>query len=250
MIDVIDHGPVRELRLNRPPVNALDPELLSALGAAVRDAPDDGIGALILSGQPGMFSAGLDVPVLLELDRFGMAVAFDVFFGAMHALGSSQVPVVAAITGHCPAGGLVLSLFCDFRVMAEGEFKIGLNEVQLGIPMPSVVASAAARVVGTRHAELMCATGRLFSPEEAMEIGLVDRLEPPDQVVDAAIQWCETVVGLPARAVGLTRSVVRGDLIELLNRHRKPDEEALLREWFREETQQPLRQLVERLKGG
>jgi enoyl-CoA hydratase/carnithine racemase len=250
MIDVLDHGAVRELRLNRPPVNALSPELLSALAAAVVKAPEDGARAVVFSGQAGMFSGGLDVSVLLKLDRDGMAHAWAVFFDAMYALASSQVPVAAAITGHSPAGGLVLALFCDWRVMADGPFSIGLNEVQVGIPMPSVVAGVAARVVGARRAELVCATGRLWSPQEAREMGLVDRLVAPPRVVDSAIQWCESMVGLPQRAMALTRSVVRRDVVELLDRHRESDQEVLLEEWFREDSQGPLRQLMERLKGG
>jgi enoyl-CoA hydratase/carnithine racemase len=250
MIDVLDHGPVRELRLNRPPANALSPELLSLLSEAVRRAPDDGARAIVLSGGPGLFSGGLDIPVLLQLDRDGMAKALELFFDAMYALASSRVPVAAAITGHCPAGGLVLALFCDWRVMADGPFSIGLNEVQLGIPMPSVIAGAAARAVGVRHAELVCATGRLWNPQEAREIGLVDDLVEPDRVVDSARQWCEAIAGLPARAVSLTRRVVRGDIVKLMEDRRESDRQMLLAEWFREETQAPLRQLVERLKGG
>jgi enoyl-CoA hydratase/carnithine racemase len=90
----------------------------------------------------------------------------------------------------------------------------------------------------------------MWSPEEALDIGLVDRVVPISRVVDVAREWCESMVALPARAVSLTRSVVRAELIELVDRQRESDQEVLLAEWFREETQAPLRQLLERLKGG
>ena len=131
MIDVIEHGSVRELRLARPPANALNSELLAELQTQVAAAPADGVRALVLSGSEGMFTGGLDVPRLLELDRDEMQEALVLFFSAMEALAVSEIPVAAAITGHSPAGGAVLALFCDWRVMADGPFVIGLNEVRI-----------------------------------------------------------------------------------------------------------------------
>jgi enoyl-CoA hydratase/carnithine racemase len=147
MIAIHDHGAVRELRLSRPPVNALSPELLQGLIDAVAAAPRAGAGALVVSGSEGMFTAGLDIPALLRLERDELAAALDVFFDAMEALATCPIPVAAAITGHSPAGGFVLAMFCDFRVMADGPYVIGLNEVRVGIPMPWIVAEAAARLI-------------------------------------------------------------------------------------------------------
>ncbi|HEX7112761.1 MAG TPA: enoyl-CoA hydratase/isomerase family protein, partial [Mizugakiibacter sp.] len=119
MLQTIEHeGGIRELRLARPPVNALNPALVAALRKAVEDAPGEGASALLLSGSPGMFSAGLDVPELLTLDRAHFAPFWRDFYGACAALARSPIPVAAAVTGHSPAGGAVLALMCDWRVMA------------------------------------------------------------------------------------------------------------------------------------
>ena len=171
MIEVVEHGRIRELRLARPPANALSPDLLSELASRVNAAPGEGAAAIVLSGSAGMFTGGLDVPLLLGLDREGMERALALFFDAMEALAGSEIPVAAAITGHSPAGGAVLSLFCDWRVMASGSFVIGFNEVRIGIPIPSVVADALVRVVGERRAEELCQTGRLLAPDEALAVG-------------------------------------------------------------------------------
>ena len=159
MILTIEHGPVRELRLNRPPVNALSPELIGVLLQAVEAAPEDGKRALVLSGLPGIFSAGLDVPALLKLDRPAMEVVWRNFYALMRALGSSPIPIAAAITGHAPAGGTVLALFCDWRVAAKGDWKIGLSEVQVGLPLPPVILSALRRLVGAHTAERLAVAG-------------------------------------------------------------------------------------------
>ncbi|MEE4270078.1 MAG: enoyl-CoA hydratase/isomerase family protein [Thermoanaerobaculales bacterium] len=250
MIETIDHGTVRELRLARPPANALSPELLTELAASVTRAPAEGVEGLVLSGSPGIFTGGLDVPLLLALDRDGMNHAIGEFFEVMAILAGSTVPVAAAITGHSPAGGAVLTLFCDWRVMANGPFTIGLNEVRVGLPMPFGIAEALTGVVGRRQAELMCMTGRLLAPGEALEIGLVDRVVGPDEVVPEAVQWCEELAGLPVRAVRETRRNLRRDLVEIIGRTRSSDVEKFTREWFRPEVQGPLRALAARLGKG
>ena len=250
MIEVIEHGPVRELKLARPPVNALSPELLNAIAEHVADAPSDGVKGLVLSGREGLFTGGLDVPLLLSLDREGLTGALEAFFGAMAALAASEVPVAAAITGHSPAGGAVLSLFCDWRVMAQGEFAIGLNEVRIGIPMPTVVADSLARIVGRRCAEWLCQTGRMMTPDEALALGLVDRLTPVKEVVPSAVEWCAELAELPAFALRGTRRTVRRDLVDIVESARRANVEELAREWFEPEVQAPLRALAAQLGKG
>jgi len=117
-----------------------------------------------------MFSAGLDVPVLLKLDRPAMDAVWRDFYALMNALASSHIPIAVAITGHAPAGGTVLALFCDWRVAAEGDSKIGLSE-QVGLPLPPVILSALRRLVGARPAERLAVTGRLVSPSDAAILG-------------------------------------------------------------------------------
>jgi len=249
MIETTMHGDIHELRLDRPPVNALSPELLRAISEGVREAPGRGARAVILSGREGMFSAGLDVPVLLELDREALGNAMGAFFGAMEALADSAVPVAAAITGHSPAGGAILALFCDWRVMADGPFSIGFNEVHVGIPMPEVVVALAGRTVGPRMAEKLCVSGRLLGPPEALDVGLVDELATVEGVVDAARSWCESILTPSAFAVNETRRRMRRDILEFVRQHREGDERRLSEEWFQPELQATLRALVARLKG-
>lgn len=249
LIRATDHDGIRELRLDRPPVNALSPRLLADLDRAVAAAPSEGARALVLSGREGMFTGGLDILELAKLDRSRMRDALGGFFAIMHTLAVSPIPVAAAITGHSPAGGLVLALFCDHRVMEDGTWQIGLNEVRIGIPMPATVVAAAARTVGPRRAEEMCTTGRLFTPREAQAYGLVDRVVEPGASVATAVAWCRDVTSVPPEALLLTRQRGRRDLVELVERHRDGDAVALLEAWFRPEMQTSLRALVERLGG-
>lgn len=247
MIVTTDHGAVRELRLDRPPANALVPELLAGLRDAIARAPEEGARAVILSGRPGMFSGGLDVPHLLTLDRESIAGLWETFYGLLHTLAASPVPVGAAITGHSPAGGAVISLFCDHRVMAEGDFKIGLNEVQVGMPMPPVILEALARLVGPHPAERLAVGSQLIPAAEALRIGMVDELAPLDRVVEKALEWANRLIALPPVALARTRQLARADLVRIVESHLQGEIAMLVDDWYSDETQASMRAVAEKL---
>lgn len=252
MLDTLDHdaGAIRELRLARPPVNALTPELLAALREAVTAAPAEGARALVLSGRPGMFSAGLDVPDLLGRDRAGIEALMENLFTALHAIAFSPLPVVAAVTGHSPAGGAVLALMCDRRVMAEGggerPFRIGLNEVEVGLPIPPAIFAAMARRTGRRVAERLCLEGTLVDAAEALALGLVDELAPVEEVVERALDGCRSTIARPPGAVAGIRSVARADLHAAFDGF-EGQIGTYVDAWFGAETQAAMRALVARL---
>ncbi len=247
MIATKDHGPVRELRINRPPVNALSTELIVALREAIEKAVADGSGAIVLSGSPGIFTAGLDLPLLIGLDQSGMERLWRELYAVMKAIASSPVPICAALTGHAPAGGTVLALFCDWRIASEGEFKLGLTEVQAGIPLPPVILRALRRQVGPRRAERLAVAGVVLSPGEALEVGLVEQLAKPDEVVSQAVNWCRALLALPPQAMLLTRQRARADLAALFEEQFEKELHAVLDSWWSEETQGILRALVKKL---
>jgi len=248
MITAIDHGQIRELRLDRPPANALSPELMSALEQAVAAAPGEGVRALVLSGRPGMYSAGLDVPLLLTLEPPALADAWRNLYTLMRALAVSTVPIAAAITGHATAGGVVLPLFCDRRFVAEGSWKIGLNEVQVGLPLPPVIHAALVRQVGPREADRLAVGGLLIQPAEAAVVGLADELVPAGRVVERAVEWCRSLLALPPVAMTATRRQGRADLVRLFDGVFEGELDQVVANWWHPETQSVLRALVERLK--
>jgi enoyl-CoA hydratase/carnithine racemase len=249
MLDTIDHGAVRELRMDRPPANALDPGLVAALRAAVERAPGAGARALVLSAAPGkLFSGGLDLPALLGLGREEMAAFLGDFLALLRALATSPLPTVAAITGHAPAGGAVLAIQCDHRVMADGEVRIGLNEVAVGIPLPRILHTVLARVVGARQAERLGVRGLVVPAGEALRIGLVDELAPADAVVERACEVARDFVALPPEAMRRTRALARAELAAIYEREERSTWEAFVDDWFAPEAQATLRAVVERLK--
>lgn len=217
MLDIIDHGDIREIRLARPPVNALDDELLGRLVDAVTAARDSS--AIVITGQPKVFSAGLDVPAILAMDHAAMVQVFISLWRAQQAIALSPVPVVFGITGHCPAGGTVLAIHADYRVMAQkvvegGEFRLGLNEVQVGLFPGPVIHGAFRRLVGGHAAQLLT-RGALIDPATALRVGLVDELCEADGCIARAVAVAQEICALPRDAMLRTRALVRQDLAAL-----------------------------------
>jgi 3,2-trans-enoyl-CoA isomerase len=199
----------------------------------------------VLSGTPGMFSGGLDVPLLVTLDRPAIDQVWHDFYYLLGALARSPIPIAAAITGHGPAGGTVLALFCDWRGMAEGDWKMGFNEVQVGIPLPPVILGALRRQVGARQAERLGTGGLVISAAEAARLGLVDELIPPQRVVERAVEWCQSLLGLPPQAMTATRRRARADLASLFDRIEDELDEVVAN-WWSDEAQSVLRALASR----
>jgi 3,2-trans-enoyl-CoA isomerase len=247
MLDTIDHGPVRELRLARPPANALDVALIGRLRAALGEAARDGKGAVVLAGAPGLFSAGLDVPSLLRLDRTGIRETWNAFFALMREIATSELPTVAALTGHSPAGGTVLALFTDYRVLADGPYRIGLNEVEVGLAVPEVLVRALAYLVGPRQAERLAVGGLLVEPAEALRIGLVDEIASAAEVIPRAVAWAAALLSRPRGAMTATRRLARRPLAAAFDTLDDGAMEAMVDHWFAPEPQAALRALTARL---
>lgn len=247
MLEFHRHGDIHEIRLARPPVNALTPELLVALRTAVQEAPAQGARGIVLSGGAKVFSAGMDVPHLMGLDAAGLKSGWASLFAAGRAIAGSPVPVVAAIGGHSPAGGCVLALCCDYRVMARGPFRIGLNEVQVGLVAPDAIQHLMRRVVGPYRAERLLVAGALVEAEQAQAIGLVDELTDVEHVVTRAVVWLEELLRLPQDAMRNTRRIARADMVAALEGFRDDDLDGFLADWNSPGTQAALRALVARL---
>ena len=248
MLEVIDHpqgaGFNRELRLARPPVNALNTELLRRLGTAIGEGAQ--ASAILVTGQPGIFSAGLDVRGLLDVDREAVSALFIELWRTLRALAFSPVPVIFGISGHSPAGGTVLAIHGDYRVMALGDFRLGLNEVQVGlIPVPPIDA-AFRRLVGGHAAQLLT-RGTLMDPAAALRVGLVDELCETSQVAARALEVAREFSALPREPMLRTRALARQDLKDLYgspeqSAARERDTAALVSEfWFLPETQARMR---------
>jgi 3,2-trans-enoyl-CoA isomerase len=245
MHELITHDAVTEIRMNRPPANALDPDGVHWMTQQL-DRPPAAARALVLSGLPRMFSAGLDIPLLMQLPRAELQEFWAAFYGLLRSFATCRLPIAAAVTGHAPAGGTVLAALCDYRVMARGEFQLGFNTVRVGLPLPYPIYVIFSRWCGVRMAGRFGIEGRLLTGEEALGLGMVDELAEPGQVRAQALEWARKVAALPPNAVQTTRSYHNRALIAAFDED-VADPAAMSAVWFSDETQAAMKRLLEKI---
>lgn len=199
--------------LDRPPANSYDKAFVEELDAAVLEAGrDDAVKAILVrSANEKFFSAGADVSVFAKsgLDEQTAFVA-----RANEAMGKFEgTPkvVVAAINGHCLGGGLEMALCCDFRVAAEGAYRIGLPEVTLGLLPGTGGTQRLPRLIGRQKALDFMLTGRTVTPQDALAAGIVDEVVPAAQLLDKALERVRAYASGPTLAIGrIKKATVQG----------------------------------------
>ncbi|NML43357.1 enoyl-CoA hydratase/isomerase family protein [Ramlibacter sp. G-1-2-2] len=187
---------IAEILLDSPPVNGITEELLAALMTALRQAGDDPqVRAIILgSAVPGRFCGGLDLPKFRRSTPSEMHSIVGKLYHDLHVLQSSlPKPVIAAITGSVRGGGMSISITCDMIVAAE-DSNFGYPEMEIGL-LPSIHYNHLPRIVGRYRAFDLLFTGRVFDAQEALELGLVSRLAPADQVLEKARELARVFAG-------------------------------------------------------
>src|SRR5581483_2974685 len=236
------------LRLQGGKANAMSAEVLDQIEKLIDGFEKSPARAAVLIGYERYFSAGLALPLLVDLERPAMRRFISRFGDVMLRVFACGKPIVAAINGHAIAGGCVLALQCDVRVMIDGEAKIGLNETQLGIGLPTSVLEPLRLAVPTGSLVTIAYEGRLFSPHEALELGLVDELSPPGEIETRAMDRALALAQVPSTAVAQVKLGLRMHALEAIRRRADEETERWLDTWFSAEGQERLKQTVARLK--
>ncbi len=241
-----DH--IAYIGLDRGKSNAMHLEMLQELQEELRMASDNpAIEALVLHGKEGFFSSGLDLITLYQYDESTMLQFWETFMSLIHTLAAIPKPVVASITGHSPAGGCVLALCCDYRIMAEGEYVIGLNEVPVGIIVPSSIFALYSFWIGGPAAYRNLLEGKLLSPAAARDIGLVDELVPADRIQTAATRKAKSWTQFDRAAWGATKVNLRQELLRNIQENKTEAIQQVLAQWWRPTTRQILKTIIDNL---
>ncbi len=211
-VEIQEH--VAVVRIDDAKANVMSPAVIAAIDAALERAAADGL-AVVLAGRAGRLSAGFDLDVM----RAGPAAAAALVAAGGRLslrLGRHPAPVVAACTGHALAMGAVLLLSCDLRIGARGAFKLGFNEVAIGLTTPLFLLEQARERMPKRHFQRAVVQAEIYGPEAAVEAGLLDCLGEPSDVIDAAVAEATRLAALPRAAFVATRARARGAVLDAI----------------------------------
>ncbi len=249
MIIVEPRGDVAVIRMTGVRANAMSSELLDELVAAFDRVEGSDANAVVVTGTGRAFSAGLALPDLIDLERDDMRAFIDRFAEAMRRVLTCPRPVIAAVNGHAIAGGCVLAQQCDVRLMADGDARIGLNEVQLGIGLPAAVLEPLRARVPASALAAIALEGRLFTPPEALQLGIVEELVAPEALVDRAVARAEAMAVAPRPAFAQVKAALLRPIVEAIARNAEEEREAWLDTWFSLPARMLLRDAVARIAG-
>ncbi len=202
-----DRG-VATIRLDRPKVNAISLALQAELRAATAEVTErDDVRAVVVHGGERVFAAGNDVKEMADLSHADMIKLGGALQGTITGIARIPKPVVAAINGYALGGGCELALAADFRIAAD-DAVLGQPEALLGVIPGAGGTQRLARLIGPSRAKDLIFTGRFVSADEALAIGLVDRLVPAAEVYDAALAWARTFTGAAPLALRAAKECV------------------------------------------
>ena len=199
------------IRLNRPPVNALNDQVTSELAEAARAAAADEVRAVVIYGGEKVFAGGADIKVMAEAGYAEMAVRSGRLHEAMNELAGLGKPVVAAITGYALGGGLEVALAADFRVAGE-KARLGQPEILLGVIPGAGGTQRLPRLIGPARAKDLVFSGRMVGAAEALAIGLVDQVAPDAEVYSAAVDMVKRYAAGPALALRAAKQAIDAGL--------------------------------------
>lgn len=209
-------GAVATIRMDDGKVNVVSPTLIHGVAAALDRARADHA-AVVLTGRPGVLSAGFDRNVLLG----GGEAALEMLVGGFklaERLLSFPRPVIIACTGHALAMGAFLALTGDYRVGARGPFKVGANEVAIGLTMPRFATELCKLRLPATYLQRSVLNAEIYDPETAVSAGFLDRVVAPEEVVPAAQQVAAELAKLPAHSFAYTKQRVREEALVRLRK--------------------------------
>jgi len=237
------------VQLSRGKVNAINQLMVDELNTVIQDIEnDEKIGGAILTGTPHFFSAGLDVKEIFEYNEDEIRHFFNSFFALHKNLVRFTKPMVCAISGHSPAGGTVLAIATDYRLMAQGEkYVIGLNEMAVNIQITQALINAYSFWIGNAKANEYLLDGKLLHTQEALSCGLINKVVEGDELMTAAEAQLTKYLGADAEIFANTKRKLRRAWLAELKTDDSNELEETLNIWWKPSVRSKIKLFVESL---
>ena len=212
-VTIEEHDGVALVKIDRPPANAMDLELLADGASVLDELGADPPAAVVLTGREGFFSAGVDLKLAPTLDAQGqrdMVASINRAFAGWY---SFPRPVVCAVNGHAIAGGLILALCGDHRIGSHAG-KLGLTELRAGVPYPAVAMAVVRAELAPAAARKLVLGSELIGMEEALELQLLDEVVTEGDLVERALARAREMAGAPADTYATVKRQLRGHVLD------------------------------------
>ncbi len=229
------------LRLNNGPTNPISSKMVDELSAALGTLKGTARG-MVLCGGDQFFSVGFDLPEVLQFDRPAMGDYLERFNQLCLNLFCVPFPTVCALSGHAVAGGNILALTCDYRYAVSAEKKIGLNELQLGVPVPYLADMMLRHTIGNRYASQMIYSGEFMTFSDAKIIGLIDVVGPPDELEDFTLERLARIASFQSQAFSAAKANKVEEIKRSYEKNRQSKNNLFLDCWFSIPVQENLRE--------
>jgi enoyl-CoA hydratase len=234
------------LRMAHGKANVFDTGFLRGLSATLRAEADAEAPALVLTGTGTIFSAGVDLKRMTEGGRGYLEEFLPALSECLRTLFSLPLPVVAAVNGHAIAGGCMLALASDHRVMARGRGRIGVPELAVGVPFPWLGLEVVRFALPPQHVQEAIYSGATYDPDQALARGFVDELAEESALLARAGEVAECMAAVPAISFRMTKEALRRPVIEAFDRGAATFERRILDAWSSEPVQAAVRAYVEK----
>jgi enoyl-CoA hydratase len=246
MIDLKLHDQVAVLTMQHGKANAMDTAFCEDMLKRLDELRTSPARAIVVTGQGRIFSAGVDLVRALDGGPDYFRHFLPPLRRAFEAVFFYEKPIVAAVNGHAIAGGCVLTCAADRRLMAQGEGRIGITELLVGVPFPVIALEIMRFAAAPQHFERIVYSGATFAPEAAAGLGLVDEVVGADALLDRAVAAAQALGALGAEAFALTKRQSREPVRERLERDGPRFDPAVDEIWYAPQTATRIRDYVTR----
>jgi 3,2-trans-enoyl-CoA isomerase len=237
---VVNDG-LATITLKRPKVNAINEEMVAELHKAFREAEsDDSVRAVILTGSGSFFSFGFDIPGFMDYPKDAFRLFVTAFSELVKYVFGFPKPVIGALNGHAVAGGCVLALACDRRIMVSGKPKIALNELTLGVTVFTSIAEMLRFTVGARNSQWLLYSGKMCPAEDALAIGLVDEAPPAEEFEAAVASAASSLAAVSGDAFRTAKNLLRKRILNRIDRDDGFSISDFVDVWYEEDTREKL----------
>ncbi|MEW5796284.1 MAG: enoyl-CoA hydratase/isomerase family protein [Candidatus Zixiibacteriota bacterium] len=240
-----DQNGIATLTLARGNVNAMNEEMVDHLIERFQRLSDySNTHAVVLTGQGSFFSFGLDVPELYDYSSADFTRFLSKFTDLYLRIFEFPKPLIAAINGHAVAGGFMLAMPCDYRIMATGKAKISLNEITFGSSVFAGSIEILKCVTGHRNAEVFALGGKMYSAEEAKSLGLVDEVVQRESVLSRALEIAGEMAARDLVAYGAIKKLLRGPVVDQIRRTEADSIRRFVEIWYLPSTREKTKGIV------